>query len=100
MARQQIPKQIALNFGTTAVQISSSQILCTSFIVQNEPTGSDFIRLGNATGQIHFIAPGKDLAIHGDGLDNGTTAYLDLSQWYVVAESGTQDANVSYLERF
>lgn len=101
MARLQVPQQISLGpFTTTPVQISAVEILCTSFIVQNEPTGSDFIRIGNALGQIHSIAPGKDLTVYGDNLDNGTTAYLNLSEWYVVAESGNQNANVTYLERF
>lgn len=101
MARLQQPVQIAVGpFTTTPVQISATSINCTSFIVQNPPAATDFIKLGNATGQIHFIAPGKDLAVHGDGLDNGTTAYLNLSQWYVVAVSGTQNAEVTYLERY
>ena len=101
MARLQEPRNIDLgNFTTTAVQISATQILTTSFIIQAPVGNTDFIKLGNALGQFFIIAPGKDFQVEGDKLDNGTSAYVDLSQWYVIAVSGIQTANVVYLERF
>lgn len=101
MARKQLPQNIDLGvFTTTAVQLSATSILCTSFIVQAPEGNTDFILIGNNTGQYYQIAPGRDLAVHGDALDNGTFAYVDLSDWYVVAASGNQTGNVLYLERY
>lgn len=101
MARKQIPISISVGpFTTTPVQISSVELNVTSFIIQNPSTASDFIIVGNNTMQTFFIAPGKDLAINGDNLDTGTSAYMDLSTWYVVANAGIQNCNILYLERY
>lgn len=101
MARQQLP--IVLNVGpvtTTPKQISLTQILMTSFIVQAPIGNSDYIKLGSSSGQFYEIAPGRDISVNGDNLDNGTTAYMNLQDWYIVSVSGSQDCNVVYLERF
>ena len=66
----------------------------------NASENADFIKIGNSTGQFFEIAPGNDLAVHGDALDNGTYAYVDLQDWYVVAVSGNQTGNILYLERY
>lgn len=101
MAREQIPQGFDIGtFTTTAVQLSATEKLVTSFIVQAPITNTDFIKIGNAAGQFFNIAPGKDFEVNGDNLDNGTTAYTDLAKWYVIAVSGNQDANVVYLERY
>lgn len=101
MARKQLPKNIDLgSFSTTPVQLSLTSILCTSFIIQALEANTDFVMLGNSTGQYYEIAPGRDLAVHGDALDNGTYAYVDLADWYIVAASGNQTGNVLYLERY
>lgn len=101
MAREQLPIAFSVGpFTTTAVQISATELKVTSFIIQNPSTASDFIILGNNTMQTFFIAPGKDLAINGDNLDIGTSAYMNLENWYVVANAGIQNCNVLYLERY
>ena len=101
MARKQLPKNIDLgSLSTTPSQISATEILCTSFIIQAPEGNTDFIKIGNSAGQFYQIAPGRDLAVHGDALDNGTFAYVDLRDWYVVAMSGSQGGNVLYLERY
>ena len=101
MARRQVQRQITgSSTSPVAAQISATEILTTSFIVQNPPTNTDFIRLGNVTGQVFYIAPGKELAVRGDNLDNGTSAYVNLADFYILAESATQDFVVLYLEGF
>lgn len=97
MAREQVLQQINLSMSTTPVQFSASVLLVTSFIIQAPYSNTDFLKIGNAAGQSFQLAPGKDLEVNGDNLDNGTTAYMDLSKWYVVATSGTQAADISYL---
>ena len=101
MAREQIPNQFQLNPVTTTPQpLSVTSLLVTSFIIQGPLSNTDFIILGSVTGQFQQIAPGRDLAVNGDNLDNGTTGYVDLSKWYVASVSGNQVANVTYLERY
>lgn len=101
MARKQLPKNIDLGvFTTTPAQLSATEILCTSFIIQAPEGNTDYVKLGNSSGQFYEIAPGRDLAVHGDALDNGTFAYMDLRDWYVAANSGSQTGNVLYLERY
>lgn len=101
MARLQTPQNISLTgISTTPVQFSAVSLNVVSFVIQSPAGNNDFIKIGNATGQLFQIAPGKDLAVQGDALDNGTDAYLDLSQWYVVAVSGVQTADILYLERY
>lgn len=101
MARLQTPQVINLaGVSTTPVQISSTEVLTTSFIVQNPLTSTDFLKLGNNVGQFFQIAPGRDFEVNGDNLDVGASAYLNLQNWYVVAVSGTQSVNIIYLERF
>lgn len=101
MARLQRPVVIDLGvINTTPKQISATTINCTSFIVQAPQGNTDFIRIGNSAGQLFELAPGKELSPYGDNLDVGATAYLDLSDWYVVSASGNQTGNVIYLERF
>lgn len=100
MARKQVQKSIPLAFSTTPVQISAVTLNVTSYIIQAPVTNTDFISVGGADGQIFQIAPGRDLEIHGDNLDLGTGAYVDLSECYVKSVSGAQTANVLYLERF
>lgn len=101
MAREQVPVSFSVGpFTTTPVQISAVELKVTSFIIQNPSTASDFIIVGNNTVQTFFIAPGKDLAINGDNLDIGTSAYMNLQNWYVVANAGIQNCNILYLERY
>ena len=101
MAREQIPVSISVGpFTTTPVQLSATPLKVTSFIIQNPASASDFIIVGNNTMQTFFIAPGKDIAINGDNLDVGTSAYMDLTNWYVVANAGIQNCNILYLERY
>lgn len=101
MARLQVPQVIDLGVvNTTPKQISVTELNITSFILQAPEGNTDFIRLGNSTGQLYELGPGDTLAVHGDALDNGTYAYMNMQQWYVVAVSGTQTGNVLYLERF
>ena len=101
MPRLQLPKTI--NFSAVAglpAPISSTELKVTSFIIQNRLSNSDFILVGDLTGQSFQIAPGKDLAVNGDNLDNGTTAFMNLQDWYVDALSGTQVVDILYLERY
>jgi len=101
MARQQVPNAFQINpVGVGAQQLSVSTLKVTSFVVQGPLSNTDFIILGGPSNQYHQIAPGRELAINGDNLDNGTTAYMDLSEWYVKSASGAQLANVTYLERY
>jgi len=101
MARLQQPRQINyVAIGTSAVPLALTEINTTSFIVQASPMNTDFILLGNRSGQLYWIAPGKDVSIHGDGLDHGTYGYLNLEEWEIKSNSATQDASVTYLERF
>lgn len=101
MARLQVIQTFQVSgITTTPKQISNTTLNVTSFIIQNPASSTDFIKVGNLSGQFFQIAAGRDLAIQGDSLDNGTNAYLDLSTWYVSSVSGTQTANVNYLERF
>lgn len=101
MARLQVPKTIALSGLTTTPQaISGSQLNVTSFIVQCPSSNADFIVLGDVSGQSLQIAPGHELAINGDNLDNGTTGYLNLNQWFLKSMSGVLNANIMYLERY
>lgn len=100
MAREQILLQLSVGpFTTTAVQLSATSILTTSFIIQCPSSNSDFVKIGNALGQTFQIAPGKDLAVRGDALDVGTNSYVDLSKWFVSAQSGSQSVNIMYLDR-
>ncbi len=100
MARLQSPIPIPLTVNTTPSKIFATELKVTSFIIQNPITSSDYIRIGNAAAQYFYIAPGRDLEVNGDNLDNGTTAYMNLAEWYVVSVSGTQTVNVLYLEKF
>jgi len=100
MARLQVPKVLSLGPFGAAIPLSNTTLNVTSFIIQGPLTNTDFIVLGNQSGQVHQISPGRELAVNGDNLDNGTTAYMDLSQWYIKALSGNQLANVTYLERY
>lgn len=99
MARLQTPQILSMpGLTTSPVKVSTTEIICTSFIVQNPQSNTDFIVLGNVSGQIYQIAPGKDLAVRGDNLDNGTSAYFNLQDWYIKAESGTQSANILWTD--
>lgn len=101
MARKQLPKNIDLgSITTTPKQLSVTEIQTTSFIIQAPEGNTDFIRIGNSSNQYYELAPGDTLEVHGDNLDNGTSGFLDLREWYVVAVSGTQAGNILYLERY
>ena len=101
MARKQTPQQFLISpVDTTPQPLSVTEILCTSILVQNPISSTDYIRVGNSSTQLFEIAPGKELSIWGDNLDNGTSAYTDLNEWYVVAASGSQSAVITYLEGF
>ncbi len=101
MARLQVPNAFSVSpVGVVAQPLSGTTLNVTSFVVQGPLTNTDFIILGGPSNQYHQISPGRELAINGDNLDNGTTAYMDLSQWYIKSASGAQVANVTYLERY
>lgn len=101
MAREQIPNQFQLNPVTTTPQpLSVTPLYVTSFLIQGPLSNTDFLILGSDSGQFQQIAPGRDIGINGDNLDNGTTGYMDLSKWYVASVSGSLIANVTYLERY
>ena len=98
MARQQTPQQFLITpVDTTPQAFSGTEILCTSVLVQNPISSTDYIRVGYRTTQLFEIAPGKELSIWGDNLDNGTSAYTDLQDWFIVAASGSQSAVITYL---
>lgn len=101
MARQQFVTSLDISpVTTTPKQISVTELKVTSFIVQNPISNTDYIKVGDSVAQMFEVAPGKDLEINGDGLDNGTFGYIDLSTVYVVAVGGSQTCSVTYLEGF
>lgn len=101
MARRQLPRSFQV-VGIDAIgkPLSATKLLATSFIIQSPISNTDFVVVGNGLETFFEIAPGKDLEVHGDNLDNGTSGYLDLNEWFVKAVGGVQKVNILYLERF
>lgn len=100
MARKQNVKSILINADNNLQNISPTELLVTSFIIQCPIANTDFVVVGGDDGQIFEIAPGKDLSINGDGLDHGTFAYINLQEVFVRALSGNQIAHITYLQNF
>jgi len=100
MARLQQPQNFTVAVNTTATPLTASEHNVTSFIIQAPVSNTDFIKVGNSSLQVFQIAPGRDLEVNGDNLDLGTSGYVNLNEWFVSSVSGTQSANILYLERF
>lgn len=98
MARKQRLQTFQLTgVSTTAQPLSVTSIEATSVIIQNPLANSDDILVGDRHGQFFRVYPGKDLEIHGDNLDHGTSGYLELTQIYVKINSGSGDVNIQYM---
>lgn len=92
MARQQTlttyPNKNVAAAATPEVLYASSKLVC-SLVVQALSTNTDFIYVGTSARQLFALAPGKSLELHGDSLDNGAQAYLDINTIYIrVAVNG------------
>lgn len=92
MARQQTitayaNKTVAAS-ATPEKLYATSKLVC-SVVIQALPTNTDFIYVGDSSNQKFALAPGKSWEIHGDALDNGAQAYIDISLLYIrVAVNG------------
>lgn len=102
MAREQALQTIQiLNITDTPVRISSTKRLVTSFLIQNPLENAEFLMIGNSENQFFELAPGNDLELNGDGLDHGTTAYVDLHHWFIRSKSVEPiSANILILKGF
>lgn len=101
MARQQILK--AFPVKTVAVvatpeTLVASQRLVKSVAIQGLKTNTDFVYVGDSTAQNYALAPGKSLTIHGDALDHGGFAYLDLLSVYIKVDVGGEGVSFVVLE--
>lgn len=98
MARKQRVQTLQLIGVTTTPQpLSIGVIEATSVIIQNPLSSSDDIVIGDASNQFFRVYPGKDIEIHGDNLDHGTSGYVDLSQIYVKFNSGSGNINIQFM---
>lgn len=98
MARQQLftsyPNKIVAAAATPEQLYTPQKFVC-SLVVQGLMTNTDFVYLGTASQQLFAIAPGKSFEIHGDNMDHGGSAFLDISTIYV--KVGVNGNGVSFL---
>lgn len=86
MSRQQFltsnaPVQVVT--AGTPQQIQTAELFVKSVVIQALPTNTDFVFVGDVNFQNYYLSPGKSVEIHGDNMDNGTTAKLNLNTIYV-----------------
>lgn len=101
MPRKQTPQTLAnktVAAPATPEALTASTTLVGSFLVQALSTNTDFVYIGDSAAQNYALAPGKGVEIHGDNLDHGTGAILDISQFYcrvLVAGNGVSIFSLS-----
>ncbi len=86
MSRTQVftnPANKVVASNAVPEQLQASSQFVKSFIIEALPGNTDFIFIGDSTRQTMAIAPGKAITVHGDNMDNGTYAKIDLSSIYV-----------------
>lgn len=69
--------------GTTAAQVTTTDVIATSVLIQADPDNTDDIFLGNATSQSVQLQPGQSIAVQ---INN-------VNKLYAKSASGTQRAN-------
>lgn len=101
MARTQVltaNTTLTVPVAGTAVPLTGTQNFVKSVIVQALPGNTDFVYVGNSAVQNYALSPGKAVEIHGDNMDNGTTAKLNLNTIYVDADVNNEGVTFMYLE--
>lgn len=86
MARQQLLTGYATKLvaaAATPEKIQNTSKNVCSIVIQALATNTDFIYWGDASNQNFALAPGKSIEIHGDNLDHGASAFLDISTIYI-----------------
>lgn len=98
MSRKQILKAYSnktVALAATPEALTATSEYVKSVTIQGLATNTDFVYVGDSTGQLYAVAPGKSICIHGDGLDYGGFGEIDISLiWIRVLVNGE---GVSYL---
>lgn len=81
----------------TPVPLASSPTFATCFYIEAKITNTDFIKVGNATRQLHNLAPGEFIQFEMDKLDHGTQAVMDAREIYIDALVSGEGVVWSYL---
>lgn len=84
--------------AATPETLVTSQLFVKSVVLQGLVTNTDFVYIGDATAQNFALAPGKSLEIHGDNLDNGTGAKLDLNTLFIKVNVNGEGVSFAYLD--
>lgn len=80
-----------------ALPLVSTSIYVKSVIIQAKPSNTDYVYVGDSSGQYHAIEPARSIVIYGDALDNGTDAQLDLSTVYVNSNVNNEGVSFMYM---
>lgn len=102
MSRLQIltaNNQVNVAIAGTAVPLVGTSTYVKSVVIQARPSNTDFVQIGDSANQNFSLAPGKSVEIHGDNMDNGTSAKLDLNSIYVNALVNGEGVYFMYLDR-
>ena len=102
MARKQTlggDPSVTVTTSGTAVPLSATSVSVVSVSVQALDTNIDYAYLCSPNGdRVHSLQPGESVNITGDGLDQGTGAYVDLNEIYIDAENNGDGVRYAILQ--
>lgn len=84
----------------TPVPLSATPKFVTSVLIQARSTNGGLMLIGGSADQTIELQANACCKISGDGLDNGTTAFFDLSTIFIDATVSGEEVGFMILDRW